>query len=155
MVSVCEFRLGPDMKREYRKLRETTMRDELEIFSEETICSVCLGVIHANSGITTSCDHYFHEDCLTEWLYVAYKHTCPNCRTLLRKSGIDHYTFTMDQESLSAYQEEESLYSVLDIIESQRVRDRLIESTLNIDRLTERIYQYDVAVELAMIFNGL
>jgi len=144
VVSVCECRLISDMTREYRKLRETTMRDELNIFPDTHTCSVCLSVIHANTCIITSCQHHFHEDCLNEWLYVAHKDTCPNCRTVLRDNTKD-----LSFNSLT------NLYSVFDVIDSESVRDRLRESALDIRHLTDRIYDYDVAVEMALIFNGI
>jgi len=49
---------------------------------EGRLCSICL--IHYQMGDIVAwsqndqCDHFFHEDCITDWLLR--KPTCPSCR---------------------------------------------------------------------------
>lgn len=48
---------------------------------EEKCCSICLEDISQDSVKTFECDHYFHLDCLNQW--VSKSATCPICRTKL------------------------------------------------------------------------
>lgn len=163
MVCIAEFRL----EKGFCLLRETTMRDELKIFSESHQCAVCLNEIKVNSSVLTPCGHFFHQDCLSQWLYK--KQNCPLCRTEIQDQAEDQ---TEDQtEYQTEYQTEdqtedqtemaialfetedqqaEDLYSVLDVIESPETRRRIREA--NIHFLIDRIHSYDVAVDLAGFF---
>lgn len=40
-------------------------------------CSICLSIIK-NTIVITPCFHYFHKNCLSEWL--SYNYSCPMCR---------------------------------------------------------------------------
>ena len=44
-------------------------------------CSICLEEIIEDSVKTFECDHYFHLECLNQW--VSKSATCPVCRTKL------------------------------------------------------------------------
>lgn len=44
-------------------------------------CSICLEEITEDSVKTFECDHYFHLECLNQW--VSKSATCPVCRTKL------------------------------------------------------------------------
>lgn len=127
MVCIAEFRL----QKGFCVLRETTMRDELKVFSEKHACPVCLNEIKANSAVVTPCGHFFHQDCLSEWLYK--KQTCPLCREVLK-----------DLEN------QENLYSVLDVLEDPEIRRRV--RVTNVSYLIDRVHSYDVAVDLAGFF---
>jgi len=41
-------------------------------------CSICLSDITVNNLHTTSCGHYFHKDCIQQWITI--HNNCPNCR---------------------------------------------------------------------------
>ena len=112
------------------------MRDELKIFSEIHNCSICLNDIKANSSVVTPCGHLFHQDCLSEWLYTANKHTCPICR-----------------ENYDNNDMENELYSVLDLLESPDTRMRIRQA--NIHLLIDRIHDYDDAMDLASFFLSI
>ena len=143
MVCIAEFRMSDNRCHTQRVLRETTMRDELQHFSERHQCSVCLNEIKANSSVVTPCDHFFHQDCLSEWLYTA--NTCPLCRTFLKESEAIEMTIDLP--------ETEELYSVLDVIEGPETRRRIREA--NIRFLIDRVHSYDVAVNLAGFFHSI
>lgn len=147
MVCIAEFRLETG---DYRVLRETTMRDELRIFSERHQCSVCLNEIKANTSVLTPCGHFFHQDCLSEWLYK--NHTCPLCRTLVKEMTIED-PFEPQFETEDHFEDHELLYSVLDVIESPETRRRIREA--NIHFLIDRVHSYDVAVDLAGFFHSI
>ena len=149
MVNVAEFRMKQNHCYEYRVLRETTMRDELKIFSEPHNCSICLNEIRANSSVVTSCGHFFHQDCLSEWLHIAKKHTCPICREVLKSEALEIESEALEIESEAG----DDLYSVLDIIESPETRMRIRRA--NIHFLIDRIHSYDVAVDLAGFFHSV
>lgn len=53
-------------------LRDAT---EKELTDLEDVCSICFQQLE--QAKVTGCDHYFHADCLTRWLYL--KDTCPIC----------------------------------------------------------------------------
>jgi len=42
-------------------------------------CIICKDEIIL--GITTSCNHSYHEECISEWLTI--KNTCPYCRKII------------------------------------------------------------------------
>ena len=50
---------------------------------EDLTCSICLNTVNVRERkyFVTPCDHFFHEECLEEWMNV--KHECPVCRTQL------------------------------------------------------------------------
>lgn len=49
--------------------------------NNEIMCSVCRenAEEEPEGWVQLTCGHYFHKDCLTQWLIQ--KETCPNCRT--------------------------------------------------------------------------
>lgn len=53
-----------------------------------TECTICLSNI--DEPYKTKCNHYFHKECLDQWILI--KSNCPNCRKSLKylksKSGI-------------------------------------------------------------------
>lgn len=51
---------------------------------EHTSCPICFDEYEQNSMIlSTSCLHFFHEDCLKKWVQTDPNHSCPICRTKL------------------------------------------------------------------------
>jgi len=51
---------------------------------EHTSCPICFDEYEQNSMIlSTSCLHFFHEDCLKKWVQTDQNHSCPICRTKL------------------------------------------------------------------------
>jgi hypothetical protein len=78
-----------------------------------------------------------------EWLYQkGNSKSCPNCRAVFRNENYKH-----------AVPNDPDLYSVIDVIDSEAMRASIRDSAHNIDHLTERLYHYDVAVEIAMVFG--
>jgi len=58
-------------------------------------CSICLEEIREDSVKTFECDHYFHLECLNQW--VSKSATCPVCRTklsVIHKIKINNETTT-------------------------------------------------------------
>lgn len=53
-------------------LRDAT---EKELIDLGDVCSICFQQL--DKAKVTGCNHYFHADCLTRWLYL--QDTCPNC----------------------------------------------------------------------------
>ena len=50
--------------------------------NENDICSICLeNFIKKDKIITLGCDHYYHVECITNWLKK--DETCPLCREIL------------------------------------------------------------------------
>jgi hypothetical protein len=47
-------------------------------------CPICLEAGKDSIFVKTECNHYFHKECLLEWLNV--KKTCPMCRMDLRNT---------------------------------------------------------------------
>lgn len=46
-------------------------------------CSICFDIVDVNdifTSIKSNCNHYFHVDCIKQWIYK--KNDCPNCRYL-------------------------------------------------------------------------
>ena len=41
-------------------------------------CSICCDCID-NNAIKLKCNHYYHKDCIKEWL-CNYSNKCPNCK---------------------------------------------------------------------------
>lgn len=57
-------------------------KDE-ESVDDTTQCTICLESMVDNSHIiTTNCKHFFHRDCLLDWM-VRDHDDCPTCRTTL------------------------------------------------------------------------
>ena len=67
----------------YNELYEQALSENFP--EEEEKCSICLENFDftRNSNVikTFYCNHYFHEDCLLQWLRIRPK--CPNCNTNL------------------------------------------------------------------------
>lgn len=45
---------------------------------KELICSICMDNFD-NNYVLTKCNHYYHKDCIYEWLKL--KVICPNCKS--------------------------------------------------------------------------
>ena len=59
-------------------------------------CSICLEEIREDGVKTFECDHYFHLECLNQW--VSKSATCPVCRTklsVIHKIKINHQRSTL------------------------------------------------------------
>uniref|UniRef100_A0A6B2L1Y5 RING-type E3 ubiquitin transferase n=1 Tax=Arcella intermedia TaxID=1963864 RepID=A0A6B2L1Y5_9EUKA len=48
---------------------------------EDHLCPICRAEVHQNDYVVTPCEHYFHQNCLHQWMDV--KLECPTCRTVL------------------------------------------------------------------------
>lgn len=65
----------------YNDILTCTYSDD---FPYEDTCSICLIDFElGNDSVikTRSCNHYFHEECIKQWLII--KTTCPNCQNNL------------------------------------------------------------------------
>tara|TARA_Y100000991_G_C21953561_1_gene340941 strand:+ start:1240 stop:1635 length:396 start_codon:yes stop_codon:yes gene_type:complete len=49
---------------------------------KELICSICMNNLN-NNYVLTKCNHYYHKDCIYEWLNL--KMICPNCKSDLNQ----------------------------------------------------------------------
>ncbi len=47
----------------------------------DDLCSICLSNFDGKDIKILKCNHYFHNDCIVEWLKV--KQLCPNCKVNL------------------------------------------------------------------------
>lgn len=45
---------------------------------QEIECVICFELLRENSVVRTPCNHYFHNNCLLEWVII--NNTCPVCR---------------------------------------------------------------------------
>ena len=45
-------------------------------------CSICMDSNTNIHFIKTSCGHYYHEECINQWIIV--KNNCPNCREVIK-----------------------------------------------------------------------
>ncbi len=48
---------------------------------EKEVCSICLCKMTEDRVRVNSCGHFFHMECINEWL--ARRRICPMCRTVL------------------------------------------------------------------------
>lgn len=64
-------------KRRLASSKMNCLRDatEKELIALDDVCSICFQELE--EAKVTACNHYFHADCLTRWLYL--QDTCPNC----------------------------------------------------------------------------
>ena len=44
-------------------------------------CSICLESFDTKNTIVLNCNHYFHRECINEWLLI--NNSCPICRDVL------------------------------------------------------------------------
>lgn len=55
----------------------------MNINTSDISCSICLGEV--DRGVVTTCNHYFHEECIDEWFVNSLNSlnslSCPNCRS--------------------------------------------------------------------------
>jgi hypothetical protein len=128
-VQLYDFVLTQDQYFEFKFLRNTTMEQETP--ESSYTCPICICVIRTNTGVVLeTCGHRFHEKCITEWIYSQHKNSCPCCRA----------TVFNEEDN------EEELYSVMDVLESPEARAYVREN----DFLTQRAYTYDGASAIAM-----
>lgn len=64
-------------KRRMASAKINHLRDasEKELLALDDVCSICFHQL--DQAKVTNCNHYFHADCLTRWLYL--QDTCPIC----------------------------------------------------------------------------
>jgi hypothetical protein len=71
----------------FHKIHTERVYDPKDIISKKEECPVCLEIFSFDKEITkTICNHYFHNDCITETL--KFTNTCPICRKVLRENMI-------------------------------------------------------------------
>jgi len=117
---------------EYKPLRVTTLQKESS--SSSTTCPVCMDTMLMNTAVVLeACGHRFHEHCITEWAFQ--KNSCPLCRT--------------EVFMLETQPDDEDLYSVMDVLESENARAHAREVHDNAF-LTTRAYTYEGAVTIAL-----
>ena len=51
--------------------------ERIKIKTDNNSCRICLQETHHNDCMILRCKHFFHEDCLWDWLYI--KNQCPIC----------------------------------------------------------------------------
>ena len=100
-------------------------------------CSICLDDFkETDSPKTTSCNHSFHEGCLTKWINMK-KNTCPICRNLLE----------LYKKTVHSYS---NLYATIDeFIEILGEPRRMPSDDLDVTRLEwfhQTIYCYQIGI---------
>ena len=68
-----------------KKTKDSKYTNNLEL-----TCSICLCLINKDDvdSVTTLCNHFYHRDCICEWINSSYVPTCPLCRSnLVTKDG--------------------------------------------------------------------
>ena len=100
----------------------------------EEQCSICMESIDTNMGVRTQCGHSFHIRCLHVWNISLNHNTCPNCREPIR----------------STKENNNHLYSILDLIDDQQRRMTLLHTLNNDDvhRVSVRIFEYNNALDI-------
>ena len=53
-------------------------------------CSICLKIVTKELEVKLECSHYFHRECITEWVKLS--NDCPYCRSSTSESFIDNYS---------------------------------------------------------------
>jgi len=55
--------------------------EKLKIKTENDCCRICFQETHHDDCMILRCKHFFHEQCLWDWLYI--KNQCPICQKAL------------------------------------------------------------------------
>ena len=56
--------------------------DNMIDIEDEDLCSICLSNFDDKDVKILKCNHFFHNECIIEWLKV--KEICPNCKVNLK-----------------------------------------------------------------------
>ena len=56
--------------------------DNMIDIEDDDLCSICLSNFDNKDIKILKCNHFFHNDCIIEWLQV--KEICPNCKLNLK-----------------------------------------------------------------------
>ncbi|XP_075711648.1 RING finger protein 145-like [Rhinoderma darwinii] len=64
------------------KIRSLPKASKEQLTSHNDVCSICFQEMSV--AVFTSCNHFFHADCLRKWLYV--QDTCPLCHNPVKSS---------------------------------------------------------------------
>ncbi len=106
-------------------------------------CSICMEIIQDNKPIDAfKCKHFFHAECLKNWLDSKIKNmedpTCPNCRTEKIRGVLffpDMYNYRQWKKQYSGTFESVTrpggVFTEIEIIENLRFRRFIFETKLN------------------------
>ena len=94
----------PELKIIKQKFSEKMQKDQ----KFEDLCGICLIDYSKRERCTTQpgCEHQFHFKCLKIWLVK--NHTCPVCRSEVRKNMIEHYHGPFELQTPALITEEET-----------------------------------------------
>ena len=84
-------------------------------------CCICLCEIieMTDNTLLTSCNHYFHSECINTWLDT--NNTCPCCRTIIKE---DEPPLCGNSGFLSPEELEEQFYNIQSIATESSTTDR-------------------------------
>ncbi|KAJ3447700.1 praja ring finger ubiquitin ligase [Anaeramoeba flamelloides] len=85
-------------KQSIELVRDIQYQQKKNVKNEKTVkeytppeCSICLDEIEED-GVSTTCGHVFHDDCIRDWL--SRKQVCPNCNDKVNTKDLEKINFT-------------------------------------------------------------
>ena len=66
------------------KIKKSDKHVNIQEDNTKSMCLIC----RDDTNMKVSCDHYYHEECINEWLKKSNNELCPYCRKQLEINGI-------------------------------------------------------------------